>query len=521
VTRRIVVVGSGAAGTAAALAAADAGAAVTLLERGPKVGGTTALSGAVSWLPSNHLMPPEQARVDAERAAVYLQSLGLGDADAELAELFARDAARVAKQVEERSGHRWQPVPYPDYHSEFDGGIDGGRSLEPQPYAPPAEVAALVREAPNVPLPITYRELATGEIDRAALEQRRERGEFTLGRALIAALLTAGLERGVELRVGVRAHGLIVERGAVRGVETDDGAFDGHVVLASGGFERNPSLVRTFLRGPMLAPTGVPTCEGDAVRMALAVGSELGNMSEAHWCPAISIPGETIDGAPMHRLILTERAKPGSLLVDSRGRRFADEAQNYNDLGRSLHDFEAASYSFPRVPSWLVFDGAYRRKYHFGPLRRRMPDPDWLPHAADVRTLAGLIGADQDTLAATVERFNRLAESGRDDDFGRGSYAYDRFIGDSDAPHPTLAPLTEPPFYAVRVLPGCLGTKGGPRTDEHGRVRAAASDKPIQGLYAAGNAAASPLGMAYPGAGGTIGPALVWGTRAGEAAAGD
>jgi 3-oxosteroid 1-dehydrogenase len=259
---------------------------------------------------------------------------------------------------------------------------------------------------------------------------------------------------------------------------------------------------------------GAPGAQGDGLRMAMGAGAALGCMSEAWWCPAISIPGEMIDGAPMFRLILTERARPGCLLVNGRGVRFADEAQNYNDLGRTLQNFEPTSFSFPNVPAWLVFDGGYRATYRLGPLSRRDPDPDWLARGETLAELAAEIGVPADALKTTVARFNEGAAAGADPDFGRGSFPYDRFIGD-------LGPLEQPPYYAFRVLPGCIGTKGGPKTDPSGRVLSITDGSPIPGLYAAGNAAASPFGLAYPGAGGTIGPAVVFGTRAGEAAAGD
>jgi hypothetical protein len=323
------------------------------------------------------------------------------------------------------------------------------------------------------------------------------------------------------VRFHARAQELLVEGGAIAGVRLDGVALRGRVVLACGGFERDPSLVRALLRGPMVAPAGVPTNRGDGLRMAQSAGAALGNLSEAWWSPAMRIPGETIDGAEMFRLILTERARPGSVIVDSRGRRFADEAQNYNDFGRALHEFDPAAMTFPRIPAWMIFDARYRRRYGLGPLRRRAPDPPWLARADDLDTLAGRIGVDGERLRATLARFNELAAAGADRDFGRGEFAYDRYMGDPRAPNPVLAAVDEPPFYAIEVLPGCLGTKGGPRTDCDGRVLRALGEGAIGGLYAAGNAAASPFGLAYPGAGGTIGPALVFGARAGEAAARD
>jgi 3-oxosteroid 1-dehydrogenase len=305
----------------------------------------------------------------------------------------------------------------------------------------------------------------------------------------------------------------------VRGVRTDAGDLPGAVVLASGGFERDPDLVRSFLRGPMLAPAGVPTNVGDGLRMAMAAGCALGNLSEAWWSPAMRVPEETIDGAPMYRVVLTERARPGSLIVDGRGRRFADEGQNYNDIGRALHDFDPTAFSFPRVPAWMIFDGGYRAHYNLGPLRRGMPDPEWLRRADDLPALAAAIGTPD--LVSTVERFNALVAGGHDDDFNRGDDVYGRFMGDPSAPNPVLGAVAEPPFYALEILPGCLGTKGGPRTDDRGRALHVETGRPVPGLYAAGNAAASPFGFAYPGPGSTIGPALVFGHRAGGAAAED
>ena len=187
-------------------------------------------------------------------------------------------------------------------------------------------------------------------------------------------------------------------------------------------------------------------------------------MSEAWWCPAITIPGETIDGVQMNRLILTERARPDSLLVDATGRRFVNEAQNYNDLGRTLQNFHPGAYTFPHVPAWLIFDAAYRASYRLGPLGRRDPDPEWLAKGDTLAELAGKIGLPADALEATVARFNEGARRGEDPDFGRGSYPYDRFIGG-------IGPLEEGPYYALRVRARLPGTKGGPRTDGDGRVR--------------------------------------------------
>jgi hypothetical protein len=207
-------------------------------------------------------------------------------------------------------------------------------------------------------------------------------------------------------------------------------------------------------------------------------------------------------------------------MVDRSGRRFVDEAQNYGDVGRAMRLMASSDKARRGAACWLVFDAAYRRRYPVGPLEPGGPDPDWLSRADDVDGLARGTGIAPGGLASSVARFNAGAAAGTDADFGRGTYPYDRWIGDPSAAHPTLAPLCEAPFYAVDVHLGCMGTKGGPRTDDRGRVLSTRRTA-VSGLYAAGNAAASPFGTATAAGGATLGPALVFGFRAGEAAAGD
>lgn len=511
----VVVVGTGAAGLAAARGAAADGARVTVLESTSTIGGTTAMSGGVSWLPGNRFGAADD---DPDDVLTYLRGLDLGDVEPCLVEQFVADAPRVADLLVDTTPLEWSPLPWPDYHSERPGGREGGRGLEPRPLDLPAGVRDRVRAPLSWRQPVTYREVVHGEVTREVIERRRAEGTLVMGSALVGALLAAVDDQGVAVRTAVRATGLRTRDGRVVGVTTDHGDLDGVVVLATGGFERDPALVRTFLRAPVAGLTGAPGARGDGLRMAMRVGAALGNMSEAWWCPALAVPGETVDGEPLDRLVLDERSRPGALMVDRHGRRFVDEAQNYNDVGRAMHAFDAAAFAFSADPTWLVVDHENRTRYHLGPVLRDEPDPPWMCSADDLPGLAGQIGVDADTLVATVARFNAHAVDGHDPDFGRGDTAYDRFVGDPGAPHPNLRPLDQPPFHAVRLRPGTLGTKGGPRTDRDGRVLDLDGD-PIPGLFGAGNVTASPFGLAYPGAGGTIGPALVFGTRAGEAAA--
>ncbi len=512
---KVVVIGSGAAGMAASVAAASEGADVIVLEAASTIGGTTATSGGGIWIPANPWGAAAGVDDSVEEGIRYLRNLDLGDTDPALANMYVRQGAPVTRAVEEVSPLRWQHLGFPDYHAELEGGKQPGRSLEIEPVQVPEEALALVRPDPYGTPPVTINEEALGEPGLDEIARRDREGILVRGRGVIGGLYAALLELGGRVHTGLEPSDFMMSDGAVVGVTAGGTEFEGQVVVASGGFERDPGLVRNFLRGPLLAPAGPPTNRGGALRLGMAAGAALGNMSEAWWCPAMQLPGETIDGAPFFRMMFLDCAKPGGVLVDSRGRRFVDEAANYNDLGRALHDFDAASYEFTAAPSWLVFDSTRHASHRVGFRTLGEDDLSWLPHAPTLEELAGKIGLLPGALRATVDRFNDQAERGVDEDFGRGSFIWDHFSGESSE----LRGVSEPPFYAVRVLPGCLGTKGGLKTDEQGQVLQAKDGSTLPGLFAAGNAAANPFGCAYPGPGATVGPALVFGWLAGKTAA--
>jgi succinate dehydrogenase/fumarate reductase flavoprotein subunit len=521
----VIVVGSGAAGLAAAIAARAGGAQVTVLEATEYAGGTTALSGGVAWFPVNHIELAGENRDSSTQALDYLHSLALGDIDENLIQEFVDQAGQVAQWLEQNSALEWELLPYPDYHCEMPGGLQvGGRSLSTRLVTPSPEVAAILRPALSWRAPVTHLEVITNDINPEVLEQRRADGTVTMGQAMIAALLHTCFDVGISILTENRAYSLIRDGAQVIGVNVrspeGEKQFHGQIILASGGFERDPELARAFLRLPEPATTGAPGAKGDGLRMAMSMGAELGNMSEAWWAPTIHIPGDEISGEPLYRLILNERSRPGCIMVDSHGRRFVNEAQNYNDVGRSMQSFDAASYTFDRAKSWLIFDKQYRDSYAIGPIFPSDPDPDFVHKGPTVEKLAESIGVAPNILFSTIETFNADAAIGVDSQFNRGQSPYDRALGDPNHEHPNLRPITTTPFYAIAVHAGTLGTKGGPRVDIRGRVRAI-SGGVIPGLYAVGNAAASPLGFAYPGAGGTLGPALTFGVLAGRAAATD
>jgi succinate dehydrogenase/fumarate reductase flavoprotein subunit len=510
----VVVVGSGAAGLSAALGAAAGGCDVVVLERDDSVGGTTALSGGVVWVPANDAMGAVGLHDSASAACRYLDGLATGDVDTGLIAAFASDAGRVAREIETRAPLRWEVLEtWPDYRGEIPGALDGGRSLWPRTMTLAVDIEARIHIAPDQPAPGGE---GSAQNDDAQNAGARNAGVIlrgpVRGRALVGALL-AGVEgAGIEVRTGARVSGLALDGGTVIGVRVGDEVVGGRVVLATGGFQHDTDLAAAHLLGAPVVAMGTPGCEGDGLRMAQSAGAVLGNMTEGWWMPAMRVPGEELDGAPYYRPLHSERAYPGAIMVDGTGRRFVDEAQNYGDVGRAMVGAKA--------PCWLVFDARCRRRYPVGPLDPKNPDPSWLRRGDDLAALAAAVGVAADTLAGAVATFNDGAERGEDPEFGRGSFPYDLWIGDSRAPHPTLAPLSEAPFYGFEVHLGCMGTKGGPRTDDRGRVLSP-DGSVVAGLYAAGNVAANPFGTATPAGGATLGPAMVFGFRAGEAAACD
>ncbi len=345
-----------------------------------------------------------------------------------------------------------------------------------------------------------------------------------MGQALVGSLLKGCLDRGIEPKLNVSVGGLVMDGNRVSGVRLSDGVTEigarNGVIISTGGFEWNAEMAQTFLRGPMTHPASPPMNKGDGLRLALAAGADLGAMTGAWWVPTIAIPGDEWMGEQRATLVLIERTSPHSIIVNREGKRFCNEATNYSAIAGAFHYLEPNSYDYVNLPAWLVFDHAYKMKY---PVAAEMPGPDvpdWIVKGETPEELARALGIKEDALADTISHFNGLAAQGRDTDYKRGESTYDHFYGDRqrDGSFATLGPLEEPPFYAVELHMGCLGTNGGAKTDVLARVLDAENEV-IPGLYAAGNAMASATGSVYAGAGGTLGPALTFGYIAGRDAA--
>jgi succinate dehydrogenase/fumarate reductase flavoprotein subunit len=554
----VVVVGSGAAGLTAAIVAHDRGAKVVLLEKSSLFGGATAFSGAGMWCPNNKFLragyevdvwdPKNKTwvkrRIDGnvgrEMAIKYMKRLSMGMVSDEMIETYVDTVWRALDYLEEHtrlkiSHVRLMPEYYPEW-SEF-GAVRSGRTVEPAPYdfkQMPEELRDKIRVHPAY-APFTIDELdhwggqaATDAMDLEMLGKRMVEGIHTMGVAFVGALVHSCYDRGIDMRLNTTAKDLVVENGRVVGViaEHEGKELKIHakkgVVLAAGGFEWDEYMVKHFLRGPMLGPVSPPHNTGDGHRMGMKVGAKLSQMQEAWWFPATAhFPGDTYDGKVSYRTVLYEKAFPGTIVVNKYGKRFVNECANYRSVHRAWFTYNPSKHEFTNIPSFLIFDQACHRRYTIAMVAPfdEFPDPP-VKKGNTIRELAEKAGIDPEGLEETVKKFNQYAREGKDPEFHRGESWYDQFYGDlrykeHGVPHPNLAPIEKPPFYAIEYTVGCLGTCGGLLINTKAQVLDW-NDKPIPGLYAAGNNTGTCMGMGYPGGGSTVGPAVCFGYIAGK-----
>jgi succinate dehydrogenase/fumarate reductase flavoprotein subunit len=530
----VIVLGTGAAGLAAALAAHEAGARVRLVERWERIGGASAVSGGVIWVADNPWMRAAGIADSRAEALAYFRSLDHGDLVDETLEAFVDHGPEALAFLAAIGALKVAVLPgYPDYYTDRPGAKpQGSRALDHDLFdlGELGEWAAKIY-AIEEPRPLMLRETPLGGAKAVpgpeVLAQRLAARQCGFGQAMVARLLKACLDRGIVPLLGVETQRLVKEGGRIAGIE---GVRAGKplalrarrgVVLATGGFEWDADLRQTFLRGPVTAPASPPTATGEGLKLAMAAGARLGNMTSAWWAPTLVTPDAPWPGgAPRAQIVLIERTVPHSIMVNRAGKRFCNEAANYSALGGVFHQFDATRYDYPNLPAWLIFDAQYAARYPLGNRQPGQPLPDWVMRAETIEDLARQIGLDPAALGATVARFNAHADAGADPDFGRGTSPYDHFYGDRarTGPFVTLGAIRQPPFFAVEIASGLLGTNGGPRTDGKGRVLGH-DGAPIAGLFGAGNAIAAPTGGVYAGAGGTLCPALTFGYLAGRAAA--
>ncbi|KQY37444.1 MULTISPECIES: FAD-binding protein [Nocardia] len=538
-----LVVGSGAGGLTAALAAADRDLDTLVIEKASVYGGSTALSGGGIWVPNNPTLLREGLGDSRADVRAYLDAVVGDRVPTTNLDAFIDEGPRMLAFLETSPHLRFQwCAGYSDYHPEAPGGRPAGRSIEPLPVdlkqlgadedlLRPAALATppglFITSKDFVQLNMVTRTwrarwtaLLTGLRAIKAIVLRRHMD--TLGRALIARLRLAVRDAGVPLWLDTPLRSLITDdTGAVLGVLAErDGreirirARDG-VLLATGGFEYNQTMRKDHLpeggRDNFSAASTDNT--GDGIIAGEQVGAAVDLMDDAWWMPSFQRP----DG--INQVLVSERSIPRSIIVDNTGKRFTNEASPYVT-------FVHAQLKGGHDPAWLIFDAKAKSRYPIGGIVPGQKFPSsWLTSglmqtAPDIEGLAAAIGVPVDSLRDTVGRFNGFARDGHDADFGRGVSAYDNYYGDPTLATPALDVLDKGPYYALRVRIGDLGTKGGLVYNADAQVLRA-DGSPIAGLYAAGNTSAAVMGNDYAGAGATIGPAMVFGYIGARHAAGE
>lgn len=547
----VLVVGSGCAGLATAVASAHRGLKVVVAEKEPVFGGTTARSGGWMWIPNNG--PARRAGIEdsIEQARTYLKHETGALYDAERINAFLEAGPKAVEFFEENTALQFDVGPgFSDYHPDAPGGTAGGRSIIARPFDGRGLGGEIARLRPPL-REITFLGMMIGSgkelkhffnVTRSPVSLLYVSGlmlkfirdmvfhgrpmRLLNGNALIGRLAKSCFDRNVPIWTSSPATSLIVgEDGRVAGavIDTPTGRCEVRaargVVMAAGGFPQDPILRKELMPH---APTGhehvspaPPGNTGDGLRLGRSAGGEIekGYPHAAAWVPVSRPlrPDGTLGTFPH----FIDRYKPGIIAITRSGRRFVNEADSYHDFCQAMARRCAEEGS--ENAAWLVADHRAFRKYGLGFAK---PAPVPYKHLVrsgyllSGRTLAGLadrIGADAAQLERTVATYNEHAGKGEDPEFGKGGTAYNRYLGDPEVePNPCVAPLARGPFFAVRLHIGDLGTFAGLKTNGNGEV-VNPEGKPIGGLYAVGNDAASIMGGNYPGPGITLGPGLTFG----------
>ncbi len=544
----LLVVGAGGAGLSAALFAALEGARVLIVEHTNLVGGSTAWSAGTTWVPGSQHAAQVNPEDSLEAARTYLNHAVAGSSPAALREAFLTQGPRAVQVMEARTQVKYRPYPkHPDYQSDLPGSTLCGRALEPLPVD--GRLLGPLFGFLRPPIP-EFTVLGGMMVDRTDINHllnltrswaslrhsarilgrymwdrlRYPRGtRLVMGNALIGRLLYSLYQhKGVTLALNTQLVQIELAGDTRHAVTLQQGEqrkrlqIRGGIILASGGFNRNPEQRAQLMPGiPLAWCPGAPGHTGQAQALARHLGAHLGQPagSPAFWAP-VSIRQRADGSSAVFPHFVLDRAKPGMITVDHTGQRFVNESTSYHLFGLAM---QAAHLLQPSIPAYLIGDAAALQRYGMGMVRPggRGLGPfladGYLVQGHSLPDLASKLGLDAATLIATVARHNDFASSGQDLDFSRGTTAYQQNLGDPQHPgrNPNLGPLQQAPFYAIRLYPGDIGAATGLVTDEHARTLDA-QGQPIEGLYAIGNDMQSIMGKAYPAPGITIGPGLVF-----------
>ncbi|OHV43567.1 FAD-dependent oxidoreductase [Pseudofrankia sp. BMG5.36] len=534
----VVVVGSG-GGLCGAVTAAVHGLETLVIEKEPLIGGSTAMSGGVLWLPNNPLMRAEGVPDSFDEAMAYFDSV-VGEvrpaSSKERRAAYINEGVNMIRFLQDLGMSFRRCEGYSDYYAEMRGVVgysSRGRSIEPTvtdgnelgPWLAKlrpgiaASLGVVVFTGESAALQTIKRSpraVTTAAKVAARTAAGKLKGESRLanGAALVAQALKIAIEHEVSIWTETPLVDLVVENGRVTGVVAKRCGRDIRiranraVLLSSGGFAQSAEMRQRYSMQPNSGAWTVasPGDTGEVIEAAIQYGAASDLMDDAWWIPASVMP----DGRPAPHV--GERSKPGSIIVDQTGDRYFNEALSYMEAGRQLYA-RNESTGGKAVPSWLIMDGRNRSRYLFS-FQPNTPD-EWISsgymkRADTIEELARQCGIDPVRLSATVDRFNGSARQGVDPDFHRGEGAYERYMGDAlHKPNPALGPVEKPPFHAVALYPGDVGTSGGLLSDEFARVLDT-EQRPIAGLYATGNCTATVMGHAYPGAGASIAASFVF-----------
>ena len=548
----VIVVGSGAGALMAAIRAHDQGLKALVVEKTGLVGGTSAISGGGIWIPVNHDMPKQGLKDSVDAAFAYVKTCAKGMASDDRVLAYVETARHMAGYLAE-IGVPYRCMPkYSDYYPTLDGAMPGGRSMDPVDFnAAKLGVDGLEMLRPTNPGQLIFGRMNINAFQARTMLARERKAKWMLmgimaryfldypwrsktrrdrrmtgGQALVGGLLTALRQRNIPLLLNTPLESLCQEGQRVTGVVVNKGG-QSHtllarqaVILGAGGFERNQAMREQHLPRPTdQAWTATPpdANTGDAINAGAALGARLHLMGHTWGVPTMDVPKEE-----KFRPLFVERSLPGCMVVNTRGERFLNESGPYPEFQQAM--FANHEKTGGGVHAWIVFDATFRTNYPIGPLMPGSAVPDsrlrksWLGKVywkgETLAELAAQIAVDAAGLAASAARMTDFARTGKDLEFDRGGNVFDRYYGDVNVkPNPNLSPIAKGPFYAMKLFPGDIGTKGGLLTDREARVLNEAGQV-IKGLYCVGNNSASVMGPAYPGAGSTLGPAMTFAYRA-------
>ena len=549
-----VVVGSGGGSMCAGLVMRSIGKSVLILEKTDLVGGTTSRSGGVMWLPNNPLMKEDGVEDSYEKAMDYMEATAGTSVDApgtskEKRSAYVTEGPKMIEFLVKQGIKLRRPKAWPDYHDFLKGSSVPGRTViadlfnanELGPWKKklrPNFMAVPAYHSEGFEIG-TIKSSMTGKLTllkvglRIVLAKLTGKEWLTSGAALQGRMLQAALKAGVDIRTGHAVKHFIIDGNTVKGVVVEvngrEKRIAGHsgVLVNAGGFSQNQEMRDKYIPGTSAKWTGAsPGDTGEMIRELMAIGAASGQMNERVGNQFSIPPGrDNHDGQGLNLGAVSGQmnfSKPHSLVIDQSGVRYMNEACSYMEFCQNQLK---RNQTVPAIPSWWIIDEQYMKNYMFADLMAGQKKPqEWydsgyLKRAGSIAELAPMIKLDAAVLSATVDRFNQGARAGKDDEFGRGSFAYSNWLGDKyHSPSATLGTIEQGPFYAAEIVPGDVGTYGGVVTDAYGRVMRE-DGTVLEGLYATGTTTASVMGRFYPGAGASVGPSFVFGYIAAKHAA--